>query len=394
MDAENGKWKIPFYLLLGFAVSSIGGPLALASVFIESNSGGATKGLVPMALIAIALFSTVIIAWRRYSDKVASSGGLYSFVRYAAGERAAKLQGYIWMLSYFLYLPYTVTYLVFYALPAIFSIPNQYLYILEIAMPVAISAVMFSRRLPFYLMLLLAIVQSGLVLAFSGVVLGNTGFNPGSLAPAMPLSGIGLTSASLALLFICADLPIFLGGEAEGGGKAIKKVLLASFAIVAALVLVASLAISNLPRGLTNSDVFGFGVSQAYAPGMFAYAIGTFTVLSVVGLIMAEFVGLSRLMHAMFRMPVPRAVIYISIAFVAFDIVSLLNPTSFYDYLIVPSIGALFLSQLIVFVVYPVFVARSRRISALDIVVTVVTCLLMAYGLYGVVSNPFGYFLS
>ena len=52
--------------------------------------------------------------------KIASGGGLSAFVEAAVGRRAAVVHGWIWAFAYFLYLPYTVTFVVYDLLPPVF----------------------------------------------------------------------------------------------------------------------------------------------------------------------------------------------------------------------------------------------------------------------------------
>ncbi len=395
MPQKHAGWKIPDYLLLGFAISSIGGPLALAAIFLTSSASSGIHDIPATLLIGIILFSTVILIWMRYSDRIASSGGLYAFVKEASGERIARLQGYVWILSYFLYLPYTVTYIVFYILPSIFSVSNPDLYALEIVLPVIISAmIVVNRKLPFYFLFFLAIAQVAIVLILSAVIFGVVGLNPSSAVPNVSLGSLAKGGSGLALLFICADLPIFLGGEAQGKGKSIKNALAFSFAIVALLLLIFSIAISNLPENSDTFTVFGFQLAQQYGSNLFASILGIFAVLSIIGLIIAEFIGLSRLMSAMFKLSMPKILIYISAAFIFMDILSLANPDSFYNYLILPSLFALYASQLMVFLVYPMFISKFRRLSMLDIGITIVASLLFIFAIYAAITNYQGYFLQ
>ena len=71
-------------------------------------------------LLALAVFAAPLTLWLVYSRRVVSPGGLTAFVDAAAGRRVALAQGWIWAFAYFLYLPYTVTYVVYDVLPPIF----------------------------------------------------------------------------------------------------------------------------------------------------------------------------------------------------------------------------------------------------------------------------------
>ena len=68
--------------------------------------------------------------------------------------------------------------------------------------------------------------------------------------------------------------------------------------------------------------------------------------------------------------------------FVAADAVSLVDPEGFYTNLLKPSLGALFVSQLIVFAVFP----RFRR-SAAAVGLAAVAAGLAGWGLYTVIAG-------
>ena len=72
-----------------------------------------------MALLGAALYGVLLFVWLRYSEEIASRGGLAAFVEAAVGRRVALAQAAIWAFSYFLYLPYTVTDLVYEDVPRV-----------------------------------------------------------------------------------------------------------------------------------------------------------------------------------------------------------------------------------------------------------------------------------
>ena len=75
-------------------------------------------------------------------------------------------------------------------------------------------------------------------------------------------------------------------------------------------------------------------------------------------MIVAEFVALTRLMRAMLGVSIARAARVIAVLFVAGDAISLIAPERFYSYALTPSLVALYVSQAIVFLVYPRFRGR------------------------------------
>jgi hypothetical protein len=73
---------------------------------------------------------------------------------------------------------------------------------------------------------------------------------------------------------------------------------------------------------------------------------------------------------------------WIAVPFLAADAISLIDPVRFYDDLLKPSLGALFVSQLIVFVLFP----RFRR-GALALFAAAVASGLAVWGLYILVAG-------
>jgi len=70
------------------------------------------------------------------------------------------------------------------------------------------------------------------------------------------------------------------------------------------------------------------------------------------------------------------------VPFLALDAISLIDPDRFYDDLIKPSLGALFVSQLIVFLAFP----RFRR-GTVAVVAAAVAAGLAGWGLYTLISG-------
>ena len=77
-----------------------------------------------------------------------------------------------------------------------------------------------------------------------------------------------------------------------------------------------------------------------------------------------------------------------SVLFLAASLISLLNPPGAYSLLLKPSLIALWISQLLVVVVYPWFVRRYRNLLIGDVALAAAASLVMAVGLYfGVISS-------
>ena len=361
-------------LFVGFAAASIGGPLALLTLLPGAIGDGVDSAGLVVAL-ALVVFAVPLGIWLAYSSSVLSPGGLSAFVQAAAGRRLALAHGWIWALAYFLYLPYTVTFVVYDLLEPVFPGLHDYRAALELVLPVALVAIVFAPVRGVVAGLgLLAAAQIVLLLVLAGLELSHTG------APAVgkpSLSSTGRATGDAALLFVCASLPLYLAAEVRGGKRAVRRGLTAAVAIVGAAILLASLPLVKVPAELRDANVPGAAIAQAYGGRGLAITVGLLTAGSTLALIVAEYLALARLLHWLHGPPVRTILAWIAVPFVAADALSLLNPDRFYSDLLKPSLGALFVSQLLVFLVFP----RFRR-SAPAIVAAAVASGLAGWGLY------------
>lgn len=381
-----GRGAVPPLLFGGFAVASIGGPLALTALFVPAVAGDA-PGL--STVIGIALFTAPLAIWTGYSRRVASGGGLAAFVESASTRPLALVQAGIWTVSYFLYLPYTVTYVVYDVLGVVFPGIASARPALELLLPVGIVATVLAPLAALLrAILVFAVAQLGLVLALGGLTLANAGLPRESFTEGVALDPSVRAGAAVGLLFVCASLPVFLGGEVEGGGRTVRLALPIAFGLVAGYVLLAVLPLAGVPDELREASLPGVAIAQAYGGRAFAVTIGLAAAASVTTLIVAEYLALSRLVHWASGIAVRRALLVIAVPFVAADAISLIDPDRFYDDLLRPSLAALFLAQAIVVALYPWFLRRGReRIAPAAVAITLVATGLMAWGFYTVVAG-------
>jgi amino acid transporter len=383
----NERGSLPTALFAGFALSSVGGPLALAALYLPDAVGGPAISSMGLATAAgAALFAAPLLIWWRYSAHIASAGGLYTFVERAAGRRVALVQGCIWTFSYFLYLPFTVTYLVYDQLPESFPgvVPHQKL--LELAIPVAIAAALVAaERLMFVLVAVTAVVQVGLTLVLAAVVANHAGVHPGAFRLHSNGPSVARGAGNVALLFTCASLPLFLGGEVAGGGRTVRRTILGAVVIAAILILMTAVPMASLGgSSLATLESPGYTLVKAYEGNGLATVIAAGAAASVVAVIVAEFVALTRLMKAMLGVPIRRAARVIAVLFVAGDAISLVDPERAYSYALTPSLVALYLSQAIVFLAYPLLHGKPSR---LEWVAVAVATGLAGFGLEVVISQ-------
>jgi hypothetical protein len=361
-------------LFAGFAAASIGGPLVLLSLFPGVAGDGADSAGLVVAL-ALFLFAVPLGIWLVYSQRIVSAGGLTAFVAAAAGRRIAVAHGWIWAVAYFLYLPYTVTFVVYDLLAPVFPGIAPYRGALELLLPVGVVLVALS---PLRLVLVgigtLAAGQLVLLLAVGALEYRH---GSGHVVAAAASGPTGRATAATALLFVCVSLPLYLGAETAGGSRTVRRGLAAALAVVGAAFLFAAIPLASVPDSLRDAAVPGAAIAQAYGGRGLAVAVGLGTAASTLALVVAEYLALGRLLHWLHGLPVRSVMSWIAIPFVAADAVSLVDPERFYSALLKPSLAALLVSQLVVFAVFP----RFRR-GAPALAAALVASGLAAWGLY------------
>jgi hypothetical protein len=385
-DATAGP-LVPPSLYLGFAVASIGGPLALAAIYLPGAADPRSAGL--FALLGAALYALPLAVWLRYSEEIVSAGGLAAFVEAAVGRRAALVQAAIWSFSYFLYLPYTVSDVVYEMLGDVFPGLRPWRPVLQIVLPIAIVAFVLLRVTTVLRVLLVsAAAQLVVMLIFAFVMLQHVGAPSSSFTRVPSADHLAKGSANVALLFLCGSLPLFLGAEVVGGGRTVRRTLVMAGAVVAGYLVLAVFPLAAVDPSLTHANLPGFEIARAYSGRTLAIAVGLGGAISVAGLIVAEYLALSRLLHAVTRVPIRKLILWIGVPFVAFDALSLIDPEAFDKNVLRPSLIALFLSQLIVFGVFPTYRARRGKLTPVDVLIAVGAFALMTWGLYRAFFHP------
>jgi amino acid transporter len=374
-------------LYVGFAVASIGGPLALGAIYLPGTGDLRSAGL--LALIGAALYVFPLLVWLRYSEEIVSAGGLAAFVEAAVGRRAALVQATVWSISYFLYLPYTVTDIVYEMLADIFPGLEPWRWLVEVTMPVVLVGLVLCGTIPVLRILAVsASLQLVLMLVLAGVMLGHVGA-PGSSFTQVPSAhGLARGSANVALLFLCGSLPLFLGAEVAGGGRTVRRSIAAAGAVVAAYLVFTAFPLAAVDPALSHANLPGFAIAGAYSGRTLAIVVGLGAAASVAGLIVAEYLALSRLLYSVTGRPVRTLLKWIAVPFVAVDALSIIDPDGFDENVLRPSLIALFVSQLIVFGVFPVYRRRRGTLTPVDLLLAAVAFALMAWGLWRAITGP------
>lgn len=378
-------------LVFGLALASLGGPLALSALFAPGVAGPAVSSVGLATLLGAALFCLPIAVWWRYSEEISSAGGLTAFVQAAAGRRLAVAQGAIWAVAYFLYMPYTVSYVAYDQLPAIFPGIAPYRFLLQLVLPlVAIGIVLAPLAGVAAALGLLGAAQLVLLLALGAVELRHVGAPLSSFAAHGGAHALTRATLGMSLLFVCGSLPLFLGEEVRGGGRTIRLAIAGAFCLAVPYVVFASFPLARVAQELRGEEIPGLSIAQAFAGRPFAVAVGLGVVASTLVLVLLEYLALTRLLHFATGLPLQRLTLAIGVQFVAADAIGLVDPEQFYEKTLLPSLGALWLSQLVVFAVYPLYRRRRERLTALDLALAVASSALVAWGFYLVVSGQVG----
>jgi amino acid transporter len=372
----------------GVAVTSFGGPLALAALYapgIVAGSASASAGLAMVA--ALAVFAFPLAIWLRYARQVSGPGGLYAFVEAGAGRRVALVQAGLWIISYLLYLLYTTAQIVYDTLPAVLPGERRYQPVLEIAIPVALAAVMIAgRRVTLLVTGLLAVGQLAIAAALGGVTLTHLGLPVSSFGASAPAGALATATGQTALLYICGSLPLFLGGELARPARTIRRGLTAA-CLVTAAVIVAAVAPLAADPAVARAPIPGMAVAGQFAGHGFAVAVGIGVAASIAGVMLVEYLALSRLVGAVTSWPMRRVIIAIGAAIVLTAPVTLINPERIYNDLLTPSLVALWLSQLIVFAAYPRFAARQHHRPLPAWVLAAAATAFAIYGLWATIQH-------
>src|SRR5205085_12104628 len=152
------------------------------------------------------------------------------------------------------------------------------------------------------------------------------------------------------------------------GGRMVRRTVAIAVGITAVLILGVAVPIAALAgSSVASLEAPGYVLAKTYEGDGFAAAVGAGAIASIVAVIVAEFVALTRLIRGMLGIPVARSGPVIAVLFVAGDLLSLIDPDKAYSYALTPSLVALYISQAIVFLVYPRFRGRPSRIEWLAV---------------------------
>ncbi len=385
-DSPVGSWAF-----LAVTVVSLGGPLALAALYAPTIVADASESAGLAMLGAVVVFVAPLLVWLRYSRHIASPGGLYAFVEAAAGHRVALVHAGLWTVSYVLYLLSTTAAIVYDTLPAVLPGIGPLQPLLLLALPVVLAVVMvLGRTITLAVTGVLAVGQMVLVAALAAVTVSHAGpvaSLPGtSFTTAAGPAVIATASAQTALLYVCGSLPLFLGGEVVQAGRTVRRGLVTGY-LLAAVGVIATVAPLAANPAFTQAPIPGMSVAQVFVGRPFAVTVGLGVAASVAGVMLVEFLALSRLLHAVTGRPARSFIRLVAVLMVAAAPLTLLDPETVYTAMLKPSLVALWLSQLVVFVVYPRFAARHGGRRLVSIPLATAASAFAVYGLYATLQH-------
>jgi amino acid transporter len=380
VERPIGAWAF-----IGVALTALGGPLALAALYApniiadSADSGG-------LALVAAAVVFLVPLGiWMRYARHVNSAGGLFAFVEAAVGRRIALVQAGIWILSYLLYLLYTTAQVVFDTLPAVLPGVRPYQTALEILIPLALAGIMLAgRRVTLIVTGVIGFGQLALAIALGGETIAHLGAPLSTFGIGAPTGTIATAAASTTLLYVCGSLPLFLGGETPV--RVVRRGIVGTYVATALVVAAAVIPLAN-NHTLAHADIPGLSAMQQFAGTPAARVLGMGVVVSICGVMLVEYLALTRLVPVVTSLRRRTVTIGIGIIIVAAAPVSLINPDAFYDWLLRISLVALWVSQFMVFAAYPFFIRKFGGRQWLAWLLAVIACALTAYGVWATLHH-------
>jgi hypothetical protein len=153
-------------------------------------------------------------------------------------------------------------------------------------------------------------------------------------------------------------------------------------AVVGICFFVAALPLATVPKALMDFQVPAATIAKYYSGRPLEVAVTLAIAAGTLAIIVAEYLALGRLLHWLHDIPLQRVLVWIAVPFVVADAFSLIDPEGFYDKLLEPSLGALFVSQLIVFLVFPLFRRGVRWLPLVG-----VASALAVWGFYTLVAG-------
>ena len=383
---EPKENTLPKYLVIAQSLSSIA-PLGSVSAYLTFALQASLASTFIASILGALIYLLWVLIGYNYSRIIATTGGTYDFAREASGELIGKIAGWLYWISYAIYLPSVTTYLVSIVLPTVFNIKMG---VLEILIPIILTILLISGiKPPLFYALITSTIEVILIIILGVKVLSVTGIH----FPQFNVSN--LWSGALAVAFTLAGggASFFLGYEAKGKGKTVSNSYLIAFTISSIAVIFASY-FEIAAAGFTNAGVSsllsithypGYYISQEFLGSTFSLIFFIFTVNSLIGSAIAAYVALSRLTYTMVKKNMLLSIIIVAIFFLFFNSLAAItgNYNGIYNITTEASLTTLFSSHLIISAVYPRFVMKNKLGNfKLNMGLAIASVILMGYGIY------------
>lgn len=376
-----GTWA-----LVGVVIASLGGPLALAALYAPRVLADASASAGLATLAAAVVFLAPLAVWLGYSRHVQSAGGLFTFVEAAAGRRLALAQATLWVFSYLLYLLTTTAEITHDVLPDAVPGGSRYGNLIQVLVPVTLVVVVLAgRRTTLGVLGLVGFGQLGLTALLAGVAVTHLGSPASSFGAGAGPGALATATSQTSLLYVCGSLPLFLGGELRRPATTMRRGMLLGYGLSAAAVTAAVFPLAARPA-VARAGLPGVDLAAQFTGRPVWLAIGLGVASSIAGVMLLEYVALTRLLHHVTGKSVRTVTVGVGAVVLASAPLSLAFP-DLYNRLLKPSLLALWASQLIVFLAYPRFARRHGTSPALAWCLTLAASAFAIYGAWATLGH-------
>ncbi|MFP3232760.1 MAG: APC family permease [Sulfolobaceae archaeon] len=351
---------------------------SLASTFLAGIMG------------ALIYFLWVLIGYN-YSKVIATTGGTYDFARSGGGELLGRIAGWLYWLSYGVYLSSASTYLAGIVIPSEFDVSPA---IFEIAIPLLLTLLLLTGiRPPLIYALITSSIEVALIFIVGIKVLSLTGVSTLPLSLTVPPADF--FSGALAVGFTLAGggASFFLGYEAKGKGKTVGKSYIIAYWVAAVTVVFASYfeiaAVGYSNVGVSNllqvTQYPGFYIAQEFMGSKFALIFFILTINSLIGSVTAAYVALSRLTYTLVKRDMVVSIAILAFMFTLINTYAAVSQSyvSVYTNTTEVSLITLYSSHVIISSVYPFFKRKVvNKVTVTDLLLSIFSTLLMGYGIF------------
>ncbi|MFP3259501.1 MAG: APC family permease [Sulfolobus sp.] len=378
------------YLVYAQSLSSIA-PLGSVSAYLTYAFSSSLSSTFLAGIIGVLIYFLWVLIGYRYSKVIATTGGIYDFARSGGGELIGKIAGWLYWISYAVYLSSATTYLSGIVIPTVFNVNPM---LLEIVIPLALTLLILSGvKPPLFYALITSSIEVVLIIILGVKVLSSTGLSLWEPLT-VNVSFSSFFSGALAVGFTLAGggASFFLGYEAEGKGKTVGKAYILAYWVASLSVLFAAY-FETAAVGYSNEGVLellnttqypGYYIAEKYVNPTFGLIIFIFTANSLIGSVTAAYLALSRLTYSLLKKYMLTSVLVVASLFIGINLIASITQQYLIVYTLttVSSLVTLYSSHLLVSSVFPPFTKKVIRLKWYDFALALSTVLLMGYGLW------------